>query len=338
VRIDFEPPVVRQGSVRMQSATANNIVLLKGSSLLDKRLAKVIAASTRFASRSQLEAIGRQLVDIARQAHVSRRTDLVEIASHAILSLPLSSDIHSAGTFYAAYCRHQRGEVEESRIILSYVADSPASGFRERAIFELGTTYFTQGDIAQALYFYIESAKAAKHTDPLTYVHSLWMLAASSGVIGDHRRASSDLEQLFPLVHSLNGIYPSFYFNYLNSLAVEFCEVGRIEEANHAIDIALASPFADRFPEWIETKREIAQKAKERRKSPALIIAVPSALPEAAPDAKAQPSMNAVSVFLVELGLRFSSKVTTSTSFVKSQLAVIPILERYIKCARIRQP
>src|ERR1700752_5117793 len=115
----------------MQSATANNIVLLKGSSLLDKRLAKVIAASTRFASRSELEAIGRQLVDIARQAHVSRRTDLVEIASHAILSLPLSSDIHSAGTFYAAYCRHQRGEVQESRVILSRVADSTASGFRE---------------------------------------------------------------------------------------------------------------------------------------------------------------------------------------------------------------
>jgi tetratricopeptide (TPR) repeat protein len=320
----------------MQSATANNIVLLKGSSLLDKRLAKVIGASARIASRNQLEAIGRQLVDIARRARVSRRTDLVEIASQAILSLPLSFDIHAAGISYAAYCQYQRGEIEESRTILSRVADSTASGFRERAIFELGTTYLKQGDTTQALYFYIEAARAAKRTDPVIYIKSLWMSAACNGVNGDHQRASSDLEQLLPVVRSLSGMYPSLYFDYLNSLAVEFCEVGRIEEANNAIDDALASPFADRFPEWTETKREVAQKAKEGRKSPALIIAVPSALPEAAPDATAQTSRNATPVSMVELGLRFPSGVAASASIIESQLAVIPILERYIKCARIR--
>jgi tetratricopeptide (TPR) repeat protein len=320
----------------MQSAAANNIVLLKGSSLLDKRLAKVISASAHFASSRELEAMGSQLVDIARQARVLRRTDLVEIASQAILSLPLSFDIHIAGISYAAYCQQQRGEVEESRVVLSRVADSAASGFRERAIFEVGTTYFRQGDITQALYFYIESAKAAKGIDHIIYIESLCMLAACSGVNGDHRRASCDLEQLFPLVHSLSGRYPAFYFDYLNSLAVEFSEVGRVEEANKAIDDALASPFADRYPEWAETKREIAQKAKERRKSPALIIAVPSALPETAPDATAQPSRNATSVSLVELGLRFPSEVAASASIIESQLEVIPILERYIKCARIR--
>jgi hypothetical protein len=322
----------------MQSATTNNIVLLKGSSLLDKRLAKIIAACTHFASSRDLEAIGRQLIDIARQARVSRRTDLVEIASQAVLSLPLSADIHNAGIFYAGYCQHQRGEVEDSRTIFGQVADSPALGFRERAIFELGTTYFRQGDINQALYFYIEAAKAAKCTDPMVYVQSIWMLAACSGISGDHRRASSDLEQLFPLVRSLSGKYPSLYFDYLNSLAVEFSEVGRVEEANKVIDDALASPFADRYPEWAETKREIAQKANEGRKSPALIVAVPSALPEAAPDATAQPSRNATSVSMVELGLRFCSAVSASAPTIETQLAVIPILERYIKCVRIRQP
>jgi tetratricopeptide (TPR) repeat protein len=292
----------------MQSATANNIVLLKGSSLLDKRLAKVIGASAHFASSRELEAVGRQLVDIARQARASRRTDLVEIASQAILSLPLPSDVRAAGICYAAYCQLQRGEVDESRIELTRVADSPASEFKARAIFELGATSFKQGDIAQALYFYIEAGKAARHTDPFIRVHSLWMLAACRGINGDHRRASSDLEQLSPLVRSLSGMYPSLYFDYLNSLAVEFCEVGRIEEAKNVIDDALASPFADRFPEWTETKREVAQKAKEGRKSPALIIAVPSAPPEAAPDATAQPSRNVTSVALIDPGLRPRAK------------------------------
>jgi len=322
----------------MQSATTNNIVLLKGSSLLDKRLAKVIGASAHFASSRELAAIGRQLVDIARQACLSRRTDLVEIASQAILSLPLSFGLHTAGSFYAAYCQQRRGEVEESRTALFRVADSPASGFRERAIFELGTTNLKQGDITQALYFYIEASRAAKSTDPMVYVQSLWMLAACTGINGDHRQASDDLEQLFPLVRPLSEMYPSLYFDYLNSLAVEFGEAGRIQEASNAIDLALASPFANRFPEWTETKREIAQKAKERRKSPAPIIAVPSALPEAAPDATAQPSRNATSVSMIELGLRFCSEVTASAPIIESQLAVIPTLERYIKCVRIRQP
>jgi tetratricopeptide (TPR) repeat protein len=133
---------------------------------------------------------------------------------------------------------------------LDRVADSPALGFRERAIFELGATYFKQNNIAQALYFYTEAAKAAKQIDPLVYVQSIWMSAACSGVNGDHRRASSDLEQLLPLVRALSARYPALYFDYLNSLAVELCEVGRVEEANNALDIALASPFADRFPEW----------------------------------------------------------------------------------------
>jgi hypothetical protein len=54
-------------------------------------------------------------------------------------------------------------------------------------------------------------------------------------------------------------------YDYLNSLAVELAETGRIEEAKDAIGIALRSPFADRYPNWTATRGEIAD--KERRTS-----------------------------------------------------------------------
>src|SRR5262249_9460710 len=66
------------------------------------------------------------------------------------------------------------------------------------------------------------------------------------------------LESLFPLAHSMRGSDPHTYYDYLNSLAVELCEVGRLEEAHNASRIVLASPFAPAYPEWRETSNEIA--------------------------------------------------------------------------------
>jgi hypothetical protein len=44
----------------------------------------------------------------------------------------------------------------------------------------------------------------------------------------------------------------------MNSFAVELCEVGRLEEAKNVSEIAVASPFAGAYPEWRETRNEIA--------------------------------------------------------------------------------
>jgi hypothetical protein len=51
--------------------------------------------------------------------------------------------------------------------------------------------------------------------------------------------------------------FPSDYCDYLNNLAYELGQVGRIEEARAAINVALRSPYADRFPDWHETAQEI---------------------------------------------------------------------------------
>jgi hypothetical protein len=47
---------------------------------------------------------------------------------------------------------------------------------------------------------------------------------------------------------------PHVYYDYMNSFAVELCEVGRLEEAKNVSLIVLASPFAPAYPEWRETR------------------------------------------------------------------------------------
>jgi hypothetical protein len=50
---------------------------------------------------------------------------------------------------------------------------------------------------------------------------------------------------------------PRVYYDYMNSLGVELCLVGRLEEAKNVSQIAVASAFARAYPEWRETRNEI---------------------------------------------------------------------------------
>src|SRR4029077_3907719 len=74
---------------------------------------------------------------------------------------------------------------------------------------------------------------------------------------GNHRGALALLESLFPLANSMRSSQPHVYHDYLNSLAVELCEAGRLEEAKNVSQIVLASPYASAYPEWRDTREEI---------------------------------------------------------------------------------
>ena len=88
------------------------------------------------------------------------------------------------------------------------------------------------------------------------------MISVVRGIDGDHRGALADLERLWPMVRLASYEHPALRYDYLNSLAVEMAETGRIAEAKHAIGIALRSPFADRYPNWRATQDEIADKER----------------------------------------------------------------------------
>jgi hypothetical protein len=72
---------------------------------------------------------------------------------------------------------------------------------------------------------------------------------------------------MFPLVRAVGSVYPPIYCNYLNSLAVELAEAGRLEEATQACRITLASPFANSYPEYRATSDDIALRGRRASRS-----------------------------------------------------------------------
>jgi hypothetical protein len=105
--------------------------------------------------------------------------------------------------------------------------------------------------------------------DPWTTINTQLITAIFRSVEGDHEGALRHLENLQPLVRLLAPHQPLISYIYINSLAVELSEVGRLGEAQRLSEIAVRSPYAHAYPEWLETYDEI--RANRRRASPAIV-------------------------------------------------------------------
>jgi tetratricopeptide (TPR) repeat protein len=128
-----------------------------------------------------------------------------------------------------------------------------------RAALTLGTVYESQSDIENALRLYLEAACRATSIDLFTMVCTRGQLSAIKSTEGDHRAALADLEQLWPLLRLASRAYPHLFYLYHNDLAYELAQVGRIEEARQHSEIAISSPLAPAYPEWLETGQDLAR-------------------------------------------------------------------------------
>src|SRR5215467_2646333 len=81
----------------------------------------------------------------------------------------------------------------------------------------------------------------------------------------DNRGAFSLLVESLPVARFLSTWQPFVYYQHLNSLAVELCALGRLEEAQRCIAVPLSSSVAKFSREWPETDAEI--KARIRKSS-----------------------------------------------------------------------
>jgi hypothetical protein len=221
--------------------------------------------STTFTSERDLTIIGWKLSKLACHARLAGRMDVVRGVSETITALALPDQIKNVGRYYKAIVEKDHGNVECARLILTQIACGPPSLIRCRAILELGKTFFDAAEPRAALPFYVEAIRASDGVDLLASTVSRMMVAVVRSIDGDHSGALGDLEQLWPIVRVASHEHPALRYDYLNSLSVELAEIGRIQEAKHAIEIALRSPFADRYPNWKTTRDEIAD--KERRTS-----------------------------------------------------------------------
>jgi hypothetical protein len=302
------------------------------SSYLQRSLYAALARS--LYTREGFELLGRQLVAIARHAYFARQTEAMKEASQLMLALPLSKELKSIAQYYQAIGAWKQGDVNEARQMLGHVIDTASPRYQAQGLLTLGTTYVGQGKFEASLPYYLAAARVAGERDLFTFVGSQKMTAVVRSIYGDHQRALADLERLFPMVRAIAKPCPAFYYEFLNSYAVELGEVGRIAEAQNVCAVTLASPFAAAYPEFAQTRDELA--ARRTAATPS-IIAVPAALelissPQSQVEPEPEPARARSTISLklrrsywltrvLTKGMMASRGVVVSTRTVLDQLA-----------------
>jgi len=257
----------------MQTAANNNLLLTVFSSfkqLADSPTAIRLGgfyqqmAEELIKERYKKQALGSlapKLIALAHRAYTFRRMDIVEQVAQVLMNLPLSRDSRSIGRYYHSFTLRRRGQVAEARALLDRLAGEVPHRYMGRVIMSLAGLVFDSSDFSSALPLYMEAGRAAatatERSDLFTLTQVQRQIAVLKSIDGDHIGAVAHLEDLRAIARISGSQQPPLWFDYLNSLAVELCAVGRLEEARNICQIVLASPFASAYPEWRETRDEI---------------------------------------------------------------------------------
>jgi tetratricopeptide (TPR) repeat protein len=309
----------QKGIVKMQTAAKSNLVLTEFPSLdwlaeLQKQ-ASHAEFYQQFAqglvkglyTKGVLSKLSERLIALAHQAYTLRRMDVIEQISQALMHLPISHQYRNIGRLYHSYQLRRTGRIAEARHLLEQIIDGVPVWFRGSAIMSLSGLVLATGDHNSALPLYVEAHSAASRNnrqDWFTIAHAQKIIAVLKGIDGNHRGAVADLEDMLPFIRRISSAHPSLYYDYLNSLAVEFGEVGRIEEARNICKIVLASPLASAYPECRETYNElelrgyntprsfvpVTQRALNKENVLPLPVPESNASPDSAPNQSGKPA------------------------------------------------
>ena len=255
--------------------TANKSVflVLTGSSSSSRRLAERPAnvgqphgfyqLLTQAAHKNRsLTQLGNRLIALAEHARAFRRLNDLDELSQLLIRLPLSPKHSQIGHYYHALSikRSGKGDLEKAARLLEQVAESAPPLYRVRAVQSLGGNALYKGQYALGLKLYAEATLLAQTegvNDPAAAVVGLWDVATLRALDGNHGDALTLLENARPLAQAIRTAHPDVYYGYLNSLALELGVAGRLNEAERASQLSLASPFASAYLEWHDTKREL---------------------------------------------------------------------------------
>jgi tetratricopeptide (TPR) repeat protein len=274
----------------MQKAAKDNLVPSRflssgrvgeaGQTFEPERLYRRIAlAILKSANESQLREVGNRLTNLADQALGLHRAEIVEQISDILINSSLPRQYQSIGQYYQAINILRRGEPARARAILETLAGSEITPlkYRAKAIKDIGSIYYDSSDYNEAIRLFVEALHAAsprygRDVDSVTTSH--WNIAIIRGLLGDNKGAVAALEGLSSPIRSLAAKHPIFFYIYANSLAVEYGELGRIEEAQNAVRIALSTPFTHQLPQILNTAEEIEQKVRRASHSTVALGAV----------------------------------------------------------------
>ncbi len=211
------------------------------------------------------------LIHFAEHAYTLRDLDALEDVSRVLMNLPVDA-ARQVGLYYLALAINRKGQRDEAEALLGIVADNAPVTYRARAIQALGGIHHYKGQLDEAFRFQLEALRVASHKSAdgsLTTLMARVEISIIKSLDGDHRDALSDLRSLSPLVNLVAKQKPFYFYSFHNDLAVELGELGYIEQAEAACNIALACPFASAYPEWAETRQEL--EAKRTSATPSVV-------------------------------------------------------------------
>ena len=191
-----------------------------------------------------------------------RQFERIEGIVAILENLPLTKAQQENVVCYRALVYNWRNLPEKAKSVLESIADNSGE-----ALLFLGTLNFNSFNLNEARRYYREAARLS----PKLTLEVSHNIAVIESIEGNHKGSLRELERLLPLALSMKASQPTVYLDHLNSLAVELCEAGRIQEAGVVSKIVLASPYAFAYPEWRETGQDLALRGYKSRSSVRII-------------------------------------------------------------------
>jgi hypothetical protein len=209
---------------------------------------------------SDFHKLGSILVLESETAQALRQADRLQELSFILSQIPIQ-EYQLIGQFYQCWSK----TTPNSRKLLEDVIEKSCT-YKPKAMIALGTLEINSGDDRSGLKLYTEAMRQSQN--PSTMLHAARSIAVVKGMDGLHYQAIKDLERIAPLARYSS---PIARYQYLNSLAVEFGSIGKIEEAGNVCRVVLASPYVFAYPEWRETGAETARRGYKSRSSVSVI-------------------------------------------------------------------
>lgn len=224
--------------------------------------------------RESVDVTERNLSFLARQAYVNREFENLGKLSIALLNLPSHSG--EIGRFYQAldFSRQGKGNNLFAQKVFEELADAHSPKIRAASTLAIGRLEMRAGNYADASRTLLEASKLALSNDlcgPLTFINAQNALSVMQGLNGAYDESIRILKGIEPFTKIAARYFPPVLGELWNNLACGYGDLGDYQTASYYINKATSISIIKNYPEWIETKQDIAQMSL-RKPSPSRVF------------------------------------------------------------------
>jgi tetratricopeptide (TPR) repeat protein len=239
-------------------------VKVANSRFISFSLQKSGALYRQLISISDLHRLGKWLAAECEKAQMFRQTEKLKESSLILSGIPIE-EYQLIGQFYQGFS----GVSQNPRKVFEDIVEK-SNTYKSKALIALAALELKDSNYDLGIKFCSEAIRESHNVS--TIIHAARNIAVIKSAEGFHASALKDLEAIAPLIRYAT---PIARHQYLNSLAVEYGEIGRIEEASNISKIILASPYVVAYPEWRETGQDLALRGYKSRSSVRVIQSFP---------------------------------------------------------------